>query len=279
MGRCERIVGSVLQNISGNRPPFAVQFRLSGRHIAPYIGSVDKTLLPLLRLLICTCLCTWLATGVMGAHGQSGTAAWVAAGQRFAEAELKKAGVARHDVVAGPLDPRLRLSPCEDVQPYLPNGTRLWGKARVGLRCVKGVTHWNVYLPLTVNVYGPGLVSRAALPAGHVLAAEDFHQAEVNLADNLYEPAITDASVLLGRTLAKAVAPGQSLRAASLKPRQWFTAGDKVRIRVAGSGFAVAGAGEAVTAGMEGQPARVRTDSGRVVSGLPVADRLLEIAL
>jgi flagella basal body P-ring formation protein FlgA len=30
---------------------------------------------------------------------------------------------------------------------------------------------------------------------------------------------------------------------------------------------------------MEGQPARVRTENGRVVSGLPVADRLLEITL
>jgi flagella basal body P-ring formation protein FlgA len=275
MGRCERIVGTGFQNISGNRRPFAAQFRLSPGPIAPYIGSVDKTLLPLLRLLICT----WLFAGAMGAHAQSDTAAWVAAAQRFAHAQLAKAGVARHEVVAGQLDPRLRLTPCDDVQPYLPNGTRLWGKARVGLRCVKGVTHWNVYLPLTVNVYGAGLVSRAALPAGHVLAAEDFHQAEVNLAEDLYQPAITDANVLLGRTLAKAVAPGQSLRPASLRPRQWFAAGDKVRIRVAGSGFAVAGAGEAVTAGMEGQPARVRTDNGRVVSGLPVADRLLEIAL
>lgn len=246
-------------------------------HIAAYIGSVDKTLLPVLRLLICT----WLIAGGMGAHAQSASAVdtWVAAAQHFAEAELKKAGVARHDVMAGRLDPRLRLTPCDDVQPYLPRGTRLWGKARVGLRCVKGVTNWNVYLPVTVNVYGPGLVSRAALPAGHVLAAADFHQAEVNLAEDLYQPAITDASVLLGRTLAKAVAPGQSLRQTSLRPRQWFTAGDKVRIRVAGSGFAVAGAGEAITAGMEGQPARVRTENGRVVSGLPVAERLLEIAL
>lgn len=243
--------------------------------IAPYIGSVDKTLLPLLRLFVFA----WLIAGGAVAHAQASTEAWVAAGQRFVEAELKKAGVGRHDVVAGQLDSRLRLSACDDVQTYLPQGARLMGKTRVGLRCVKGVTNWNVYLPLTVNVYGPGLVSTAALPAGHVLAAGDFRQAEVNLAEDMLQPAITDAAVLLGRTLTKPVTPGQSLRQTSLKPRQWFTAGEKVRIRVAGSGFSVAGAGEAITAGMEGQPARVRTDNGRVVSGLPVADRLLEITL
>lgn len=243
-----------------------------------YIGSVDKTLLPLLRLLICT----WLLAGAMGVHAQAASPsvdAWIAAGQRFALAELKKAGVGRHEVIAGRLDPRLRLAPCEDVQPFLPQGARLWGRTRVGLRCVKGVTNWNIYLPLTVNVYGPALVSRAALPAGHVLAADDFLQAEVNLAENPFQPPIADAEVLLGRTLARAVTPGQPLLQTTLKARQWFTAGDKVRIRVAGNGFAIAGAGQAITAGMEGQPARVRTDNGRVVSGLPVADRLLEIAL
>lgn len=275
MGRCEGIVGSVFQNISGNRQPFGPQFRLQQGHIAPYIGSVDKTLLPLLRFVFFA----WLIAGGAVAHAQASTEAWVAAGQRFALAELKKAGVGRHEVVAGQLDARLRLSPCAEVQPYLPQGARLLGKTRVGLRCVKGVTNWNVYLPLTVNVYGPGLVSTATLPAGHVLAAEDFRQAEVNLAEDMFQPAIVDAAALLGRTLARPVTAGQSLRQTSLKPRQWFTAGDKVRIRVAGNGFAVAGAGEAITAGMEGQPARVRTDNGRVVSGLPVADRLLEITL
>lgn len=275
MGRCEGIVGSVFQNISGNRQPFGPQFRLSRGHIAPYIGSVDKTLLPLLRFVFLA----WLIAGGAVAHAQASTEAWVAAGQRFALAELKKAGVGRHEVVTGRLDARLRLSPCAEVQPYLPQGARLLGKTRVGLRCVKGVTNWNVYLPLTVNVYGPGLVSTATLPAGHVLAAQDFRQAEVNLAEDMFQPAITDAASLLGRTLARPVSAGQSLRQTSLKPRQWFTAGDKVRIRVAGNGFAVAGAGEAITAGMEGQPARVRTDNGRVVSGLPVADRLLEITL
>lgn len=265
----------MFQNISANRPSFGLQFRLSPGPIAAYIGSVDKTLLPLLRLFVFA----WLMAGGGMAHAQAPIDALVATGQRFALAELKKAGVGRHEVVAGQLDPRLRLAACEQVQPYLPQGARLFGKTRVGLRCVKGVTHWNVYLPLTVNVYGPGLVSTAVLPAGHVLGAEDFRHAEVNLAENLFQPAITDAAQLLGRTLARAVTPGQSLRQTSLKPRQWFTAGDKVRIRVVGSDFAVAGAGEAITAGMEGQPARVRTDNGRVVSGFPVADRLLEITL
>jgi flagella basal body P-ring formation protein FlgA len=234
---------------------------------------VDKTLHLLLRCVALAWLCAW------GTAARAQADVWVLEAHRFAVAQLAASGLARTEVLPGRLDPRLRLAPCEKVQPHLPNGARLWGKTRVGLRCVKGVTSWNVYVPMTVNVYGPAMVSTGALPAGHVLAATDFRQAEVNLAEDPRHAPITDGALLLGRTLARALAPGQSLRDPSLKARQWFTAGDKVRIRVAGNGFAVAGAGEAVTAGMEGLPARVRTDNGRVVSGMPVGERLLEITL
>ncbi len=233
---------------------------------------MEKTL-PLLRSL----LVAWLCAVAGSAHAQ--TDPLIEKVRQFVMAKLTGTGMPRVEVSTGRLDARLRLGACEQVQPFLPNGARLWGKTRVGLRCVKGVTPWNVYLPVTVNVFGPAMVSTTALPAGHVLAAGDFRQAEINLAEDTLNPPVTDLSLLLGRTLATALTPGQSLRERSLKARQWFAAGERVQIRVAGQGFAVAGSGEAVTAGMEGQPARVRTESGRVVSGMPVAERQLEIAL
>jgi flagella basal body P-ring formation protein FlgA len=235
---------------------------------------VDKTL-PLLRSLLIALLCALAGS----ARAQATADPLIEQARRFVMGQAAAAGLPRVDVLTGRLDARLRLAPCEQVQTYLPGGSRLWGKTRVGLRCVKGVTPWNVYLPVTVNVYGPALVSTSALPTGHVLAASDFRQAEVNLAEDPMNPPLTDSPELLGRTLARPLAPGESLRQRSLKARQWFAAGDRVQVRVAGHGFAVAGAGEAVTAGMEGQPARVRTESGRVVSGMPVGMRLLEIAL
>jgi flagellar basal body P-ring formation protein FlgA len=214
-----------------------------------------------------------------GAHAQSLADELVEEARRFVQAKVSAAGMPRTEIVPGRLDARLRLAPCSQLKTYLPTGTRLWGKTRVGLRCEKGVTLWNVYLPMTVNVFGPAFVAKAALPVGHVLAASDLHQAEVNLADDLSYPPLTDSHALLGRTLSKPLAPGQSLRATSLKARQWFAAGETVQIRVAGNGFAVGASGQAVTAGMEGQMARVRTESGRVVTGMPVAERQLEIAL
>ena len=45
----------------------------------------------------------------------------------------------RAEVVMGNLDSRLRLAPCQAIEPYLPPGTKLWGRSRIGLRCTDGV--------------------------------------------------------------------------------------------------------------------------------------------
>ncbi len=283
---------SRLQNISGNSGRFASHFQALGSHSGLYIEDVEKTSL-LLRWLL-TPLVVMALIWARDSAAQATPASEVANSsdaqqtvpdqvRQFVLGKLAPDAAApgqpRVEVLLGQLDARLRLAPCERIQTYLPTGVRLWGKTRVGLRCVKGATPWNVYLPVTVNVYGRALVAAGEFPAGHVLANADFREAEVNVAEELSNPIVTDVQVLIGRTLAKPVSPGQTLRQASLKARQWFAAGEQIQIRAVGNGFAVASGGEALTAGLEGQVARVRTESGRVISGIPVADKQLEIAL
>jgi flagella basal body P-ring formation protein FlgA len=187
-------------------------------------------------------------------------------------------GVARVDVQVGQLDARLRLAPCQKVEPYLPAGTRLWGQARIGLRCVQGPSAWNVFLPITIKVYAKALVTTGPLSAGSVIAAGDLAQAEVDLAES-NSIAVTNADLAVGRTLARSLNAGTSLRQSHLKPRQWFAAGDLIKITAMGDGFSVAGEGQALTPGVEGQAARVRTESGRVLTGMPVGEGRMELAL
>jgi flagella basal body P-ring formation protein FlgA len=188
------------------------------------------------------------------------------------------AGVSRVDIQVGPLDARLRLAPCQRIEPYLPPSARLWGRTRIGLRCVQGPSHWNVYLPITVKVYGQALVATAPLSVGSVIGGADVVLAEVDLAEDA-STAMMDANLVVGRTLARAVNAGQSVRQAHLKPRQWFAAGETVQVIAAGTGFSVAGVGQALTPGMEGQTARVKTESGRVLTGVPVGERRMEFSL
>ena len=187
-------------------------------------------------------------------------------------------GAPRIEVIIGALDSRLRLAPCARIEPYLPEGTRLWGRSRIGLRCLEGQAKWNVYLPITVKAFGPGLVVASGAAAGSVLAASDLTTAEVDLAEDS-SAVLANPDQAVGRTLAHALKPGQSLRAAHLKPRQWFSAGDTVTVLAQGSGFSVAGEAQALSPGIEGQPARVRTDAGRVLTGLPVGTKRMELAL
>jgi len=184
----------------------------------------------------------------------------------------------RVEVIVGQLDPRLHLAPCERIEPYLPANVRLWGKSRIGLRCTQGRTAWNVYLPIVVKVWGRALVVPAGAAAGSVLAESDLDEAEVDLAEE-FTPVIFDKKLVVGRTLAQALRPGQAVRQAHIKARQWFAAGETVKLVAVGDGFALEGVGQALTNGIEGQPAKVRTESGRVVTGVPAGERRLELSL
>ena len=187
-------------------------------------------------------------------------------------------GVRRFEVSVGQLDARLRLAPCLQVRPYLPEGMRLWGKSRIGLRCVQGAVKWNVYLPITVKAFGPALVATSGAAAGSVLSAADLSSAEVDLAEDSSAP-LTRTEQAVDRTLARALKPGESLRQSHLKARQWFAAGETVTVQAQGDGFCVAGEAQALNPGIEGQPVRVRTESGRVLTGQPVGERRVALAL
>lgn len=184
----------------------------------------------------------------------------------------------RVEVEAGRLDPRLKLASCSRIEPYLPPGFKAWGATRVGLRCLEGTTRWNVYLPVTVRVYGRGVVAATVLPAGTVLSERDLQIAEVDLASQ-FQPAVTDLVAAIGRPLTVTLNPGDSLRQHHLRARQWFAAGETVKLVASGPGFAVESEGLALSHGLEGQTVRVRTESGRIVSGLPSGERRVELPL
>ncbi len=182
----------------------------------------------------------------------------------------------RIEIEVGSFDPRLKLAPCEEIQPFVPPNARLWGRSHVGIRCVKGPTRWNVYLPVTVKVFAKALVATRALPAGTVVAEDDLAQAEVDLAEDA-SAAVRELPLAVGRALERPLAAGGSLRPSPLKARQWVAAGETVQLVAQGPGFRVAGSGQALTAGLEGQPVRIRTESGRVLTAEAVGERRAEV--
>jgi len=181
-------------------------------------------------------------------------------------------------VQVGALDSRLSLAPCAQVEPYMPTGTRLWGKSRIGLRCIDGPSRWNVFLPVQVQAFGQTWVMRSDVPSSATLAFDDAVMAEVDWAHE-NQSVLVDPEMWVGQTATRALRTGQVLRHGMVKPSQVFQAGSMVRIIAKGPGFSVTSGGQALSAGIVGEMARVRVDNGRVVSGIVLDMRTVEVNL
>ncbi len=195
-------------------------------------------------------------------------------------ADVQASGVAplRIEVVVGALDSRLRLAPCTQVQPYVPPGSRLWGKTRLGLRCLTGETKWNVFLPVTIRAWGQAWVVRRDVAAGLVLTQADGMVAEVDWADEA-SPVMAEPAAWVGQVATRALSTGQALRQSMVRAAQVFQAGAQVRVLTQGPGFQISADGQALSPGVVGQMTRVRMDGGRVMSGTVLDARTVQVEM
>jgi flagella basal body P-ring formation protein FlgA len=199
---------------------------------------------------------------------------------RAAAAEvLRVAPAARLEVELGRLDQRLQLAACVRVEPFVPAGVRLWGRAHIGLRCADsgaGAARWQVYLPVNVRVFGPALVAARPIAAGHSLGADDFTTAEVELTRDPHG-VLTDLAQAEGRVSSRPLAAGQPVPLVALRAPQVVAAGDQVRIVGRGAGFSITAQAVALAAANDGDTVRVRLDSGRVLTGTARAGRRVDV--
>lgn len=184
----------------------------------------------------------------------------------------------RVDVSVGEPDARLKLAPCGNLEVYQPAGARLWGKTRVGVRCIDGMSRWNITMPATVKAVGLAWVVRNPISVGAPIADNDVVQAEVDWAAEA-DPILADRAQWLEQTASRSLTAGQALRRSMVKPAQVFQPGATVRVVAQGAGFQVSSEGQALTAGVVGQSARIRMENGRVSSGVVVDPRTVRIDL
>ncbi len=198
--------------------------------------------------------------------------------QTLQHSQATSTGVAaplRMEVEVGQLDPRLRLAPCERIEPYLPTGTRLWGRSRLGLRCAVGPSRWNVFLPITIKAYGPAWVLTGPVAMGATLSDSDAMPGEVDWAA-VADTVLAEPAQWVGKVAARSLGAGQALRQSMLRAPRLFEAGAQVRVRSQGGGFAISGSGQAMTAGGAGDSVRVRMPNGKMITGIVNAEGLVE---
>ena len=218
-----------------------------------------------------------------GAESVAGEAQLPALAQRWVNQTLAEQGrrmepPLRLQGTLGPLDSRLRLAACARVEAYVPPGSRLWGRGRVGLRCLDGPVRWNVSMPLSVTATGTAWVLRRDVAPGTELQEGDLMRAEADWAAEP-SPVLAGPAPWQGQVANRVLIAGQTLRQNMVRAAQVFQAGAEVRVLVQGGGFQIGALAQALSPGVVGQPARVRMDNGRVMSATVLDARTVELEL
>ena len=181
----------------------------------------------------------------------------------------------RVEIEFGTLDANLPAPPCARVEPFLPGGARLWGRTSIGMRCSDGAP-WSTFLPVTIRVFAPALVASRSLPAGHSLSEEDYRIEEIDLTQQA-AGIVQDPAYARGKELSRPVTSGQALRREQFRLRPLVNSGDPVRLVYEGAGFTVSTDAKALGTATDGQPVRVQTEGGRVLTGIARGPRLVEM--
>ncbi|MDR2166002.1 MAG: flagellar basal body P-ring formation protein FlgA [Zoogloeaceae bacterium] len=178
-------------------------------------------------------------------------------------------------VAAGPLDPRLRLTPCDQYQAFAPAGVRLVGAVNIGVRCLRPA-RWSIYVPVRIRIQRAYVATAVSLPAGRRIERQDLQLLRGDLG-NLPAGVLTTPEAAVGKTLKNALAAGQPLRPEQLMAPLAIRQGQTVKLVYEGPGFTASNEGQALNNASEGQPVQVRTRSGTVVGGIAAADGTVRV--
>jgi flagella basal body P-ring formation protein FlgA len=179
-------------------------------------------------------------------------------------------------VQVGAIDPNLKLAACDDLQLFLPNGSRAWGKTSVGVQC-QAPSKWSIYVQSTVKVVGNYLVAAAPLAQGQVLSDYDVMVVKGDLTQ-LPAGVFTEQTQAIGRSVQISMTAGTVLRQEMLKVTPVVQQGQTVKLFTSGNGFSISAEGQALAKANEGQVTQVKVASGKVISGIARQGGQVEVA-
>lgn len=192
-------------------------------------------------------------------------AAAVLAAQAYVVAATRQYGDAVNVTVQAPVA-GVRLPPCFRHEIFVPAGSRLWGKTRVGVKCAQP-GNWTAYLAVTVSVTGPYLLSARKINRGQTMTASDF-VTQVGELTELPASVLTDPQRVLGQRARVSLGARQALRTEHLQQIPVIRQGERVRVLARGSGFAAAAEGVALNHAGIGEPIKVRIANGKTLHGV-----------
>lgn len=180
------------------------------------------------------------------------------------------------DITVTPVFPR-GLAPCSTLEPFLPAGSRLWGRTTVGVRC-SGERPWTLYLQARVSVMATYYLAARAVAPGEVLSAADLIPRDGDLT-TMPQAIVTDPSQAVGAVTLSRLAAGLPLRTDMLRGAGAVVIGQTVHVVTNGAGFSISAEGSAMNNAAPGQQVRVKTAGGQIISGVVKDASTVEIQL
>ena len=173
----------------------------------------------------------------------------------------------------GDIAPRLALPACPRLEPFLTEGSKLWGNSTVGVKC-EG--KWTIYVPVKIKVMALVVVSAKPLAQGVTIESGDILLRKMDIA-SASPGTLMDTGAAIGKTLNVSIPSGYPLSSSMMRAPVIIRPGQSVKLISIGKGFQVTSAGVALGTASEGQIVQVRTPSGQVVSGKARADSTVEV--
>lgn len=171
------------------------------------------------------------------------------------------------------VDSRLSLTPCAQLEAFLPAGAQLLGKTSIGMRC-NDKNGWSIFVPAAITVTINMLVSSKPLQQGQVLAAGDFNMRSGELNQ---QGVLTDETQALGKVMKFSIGAGQLIKQDMLRPPYVVTQGQTVQLISSGGGITIRTEGKALNNAADGQTAQVKIPSGQVISGIARENATVEV--
>lgn len=174
-------------------------------------------------------------------------------------------------------DPRIGSASCPVALFSNSRGHKMWGRTFLEVQCVGSDTA-PFFVGVDVKAYAPVWVARDMIAAGEPIAPEKLEQKTLDIAA-LNTGWVSELAHLTQKSAARTIYPGTPLRADLLKGKSLIKRGDQVKVVVTGPGFQIAGSGVTLEDAEQGSSVKVKTDKGKVLSGIAKDELLVEISL